>query len=87
MDKRAGNKGTKGNKGGRPPKAIEQQLLEKLQPMEEEALKQLHESIKKGHNWALRLYFEYAYGKAKEFKEIEVTEVKRKIGYGEIDED
>ena len=30
MDKRKFNKGTKGNKGGRPTKAAEQKLIERL---------------------------------------------------------
>lgn len=33
------------------------------------------------------LFLNYVLGKPAEFKEIEVTEIKRKIGYGEIDED
>jgi len=32
MDKRKFNKGTKGNKGGRPPKSIYNELLTKLAP-------------------------------------------------------
>ena len=33
MDGRINNKGTKGNKGGRPSKAEEQKLIENLTPM------------------------------------------------------
>jgi len=73
MDKRAGNKGTKGNKGGRPSKADEQKLIEKLTPLEEDAFKALKKGLTKNQNWAVKLFFEYKYGKAKEFKEIDIN--------------
>ena len=41
MDKRKNNKGTKGNKGGRPSKAEEQKLIENLTPMNAKALEAL----------------------------------------------
>ena len=72
MDKRKNNKGTKGNKGGRPPKAEEQQLIEKLSPLEESAFKALKSGLEDKQNWAVKLFFEYSYGKAKEFKEIDL---------------
>lgn len=86
-DKRRNNGGhsTKGF-AGRKPKATEQQLIEKLKPLEEKAFKALEKGITENHNWAIKLYFEYRFGKAKEFKEIEVNDVTRKIGYGEVDE-
>lgn len=81
------NHGGSRNNAGRKPKVEEQQLLDKLSPLETSAFKALKKGLETNQNWAVKLYFEYAYGKAKEFKEIEVTEVKRKIGYGEIDEE
>ena len=47
MDKRKLNKGTKGNNGGRPSKAEEQNLIEKLSPLEEQAFLKLSEAIHK----------------------------------------
>lgn len=83
-----GRKNNGGNKNaGRKPKVEEQKLIEKLTPLEPLALEALKKGIKAEQNWAVKLFFEYMYGKAKEFKEIEVTDMTRKIGYGEIDED
>jgi len=68
MDKRKNNGGHK--TAGRKSKAEEQNLIEKLTPFEDEALKQLEESVKAGHSWAIKMYFEYKYGKPKESKDI-----------------
>ena len=70
MDKRKFNSGTKGNKGGRPPKAEEQLLVERLSPLDDEALEQLQIAINDGKSWAIKLFFEYRYGKPKETKDI-----------------
>lgn len=66
MDNRVNNKGTKGNKGGRPGKAEEQKLIEKLSPLAPKAYKALEDSLKDGQGWAVKLYFEYMYGKPKQ---------------------
>ena len=68
MDGRINNGGH--SKGGRKPKAEEQQLVEKLTPFEPAALKALKTAVKEGQSWAVKLYFEYKYGKAKESKDI-----------------
>ena len=73
MDGRKNNKGTKGNKGGRPPKAEEQALIEKLSPLEPKAFKALDNAIQDEQSWAVKMYFEYMYGKPKE--KVEVTQV------------
>ena len=83
MDKRKNNKGTPGNKGGRPAKADEQKLIEKLSPLQDEAFKALKNGLKEGQNWAVKLYFEYSYGKAKEFKEIDLNANNLNITIGE----
>ena len=44
MDGRRNNKGTKGNKGGRPSRSDEQKLIENLTPMNSIAL----DSLKQG---------------------------------------
>lgn len=69
-----GRKNNGGNKSaGRKSKADEQKLVEKLSPLEESAFKALKTGLNKGQNWAVKLYFEYSYGKAKEFKEIDLN--------------
>ncbi len=73
MDNRVNNKGTKGNKGGRPGKAEEQKLIEKLSPLAPAAYKALKDSLGDGQGWAVKLYFEYMYGKPKQ--QIEQTNI------------
>lgn len=70
MDGRENNKGTKGNKGGRPPKATEIELIERLSPMEDTALEQLSKGVKSGDYKFIALYMAYRYGKPKESKDI-----------------
>jgi hypothetical protein len=59
-------RGGKRKGAGRKSKAEEQKLIEKLSPLEALAHKKLKEAIEKGQNWAIRMYFEYMYGKPKE---------------------
>jgi hypothetical protein len=74
MDKRANNKGTIGNKGGRKPKAEEQKLIEHLTPMSGIALEALQEGIKGKQQWAVKLFFEYFYGKPQQRLDITSNE-------------
>ena len=71
MDGRINNKGTKGNKGGRPSKAEEQKLIENLTPMNVDALKSLQIGLKNKEQWAVKLFFEYFYGKPQQ--RVDVT--------------
>ena len=71
MDGRINNKGTKGNKGGRPCKAEEQKLIENLTPMNADALKSLQIGLKNKEQWAVKLFFEYFYGKPQQ--RVDVT--------------
>jgi len=71
MDGRINNKGTKGNKGGRPSKAEEQKLIENLTPMNTDALKSLQIGLKNKEQWAVKLFFEYFYGKPQQ--RVDVT--------------
>lgn len=66
MDGRRNNKGTPGNRGGRTPKSEEQRLIEKLSPLEEVAHKKLKQAVDAGEQWAVKLFFEYMYGKPKQ---------------------
>ena len=70
MDKRKFNKGTKGNKGGRPSKAEEQKLIERLTPMADQAHAQLKKAVDEGEQWAVKLWFEYFYGKPKQSMDV-----------------
>lgn len=66
MDKRAKNKGTIGNKGGRPSKAEEQNLIEHLTPLHPLAMKAFDSALKDKEKWAVELYFKYFYGMPKQ---------------------
>jgi len=76
MDKRINNKGTKGNKGGRPSKADEQKLIERLDAIidKDEAVGKLGELVAKGDMRAIQLYLSYRYGKPKESVDINSSE-------------
>ena len=76
MDKRRFNKGTKGNKGGRPTKASEQKLIERLDNIidKDEAIETLGKLVAKGDMRALQTYLSYRYGKPKESMDINSSE-------------
>lgn len=65
MDGRKNNKGVAG-KAGRKPKAEEQALIERLSPFEDVAVKKLEMAVRHGETWAIKLYFEYRYGKPRQ---------------------
>ena len=76
MDGRKNNSGTIGNKGGRPKKADELKLIEKLDNLidNDEVIKTLGKKILKGDSRAMSLYFGYRYGKPKESVDITSTD-------------
>lgn len=82
MDNRKNNGGhsTKGF-AGRKPKSEEQALIEKLSPLEEKAFNALENAITEEQNWAVKLWFEYMYGKPKE--KVEITKVKEQPLFGD----
>ena len=75
MDKRRFNKGTKGNKGGRPSKSEELKLIEQLDKVidREDVIQKLKVMIDDGNFKAVQLYMNYMYGKPKETKDITVN--------------
>jgi hypothetical protein len=79
MDKRKFNKGTKGNKGGRKPKAEELKALEHGLAGIEAAYGSVEEywtfiAKESKESFAhLKLIHEYVYGKAKETKDLNVS--------------
>ena len=70
MDKRINNGGAR--KGaGRKSKSEEQKLIENLTPMNDMALKSLEKGLEKKEQWAVKLFFEYFYGKPQQ--RVDVT--------------
>ena len=74
-DKRKFNKGHAGS--GRKSKAEEQNLIEKLSPLEEQAFIKLSEAIDSGKDWAIKMFFEYMFGKPKQ--QTDITSMGEKI--------
>lgn len=75
MDNRKNNGGAR--KGaGRPPKADELKLIERLDAIidKDEALGKLGELVAKGDMRAVQLYLSYRYGKPKESVDINSSE-------------
>jgi len=59
-----GRKNNGGNKNaGRKPKAEEQQLIERLTPLDDVAFKALKNGLEDDQSWAVKLFLEYKYGK------------------------
>jgi hypothetical protein len=74
-DKRKLNGGH--SNGGRKSKAEEQNLIEKLSPLEEQAFIKLSEAIDSGKDWAIKMFFEYMFGKPKQ--QTDITSMGEKI--------
>ena len=75
MDKRKNNGGPREG-AGRPKKADELKLIEKLDNLidNDEVIKTLGKQILKGDSRAMSLYFGYRYGKPKESVDITSTD-------------
>lgn len=58
--------GGKRKGAGRKPKAEEQELIEKLSPLDDTALKALKNGLQDDESWAVKLFMEYRYGKPKQ---------------------
>ena len=67
---------------GRKSKAEEQNLIEKLTPLEPLAFESLKYALTHKKDWAVKLTFEYLYGKPKQYIE---ADVKQKIDSNRID--
>jgi hypothetical protein len=48
---------------GRKPKADEQELIDKLSVYNDTAHEKLKDAVEAGEQWAVKMYFEYFYGK------------------------
>lgn len=62
--------GGKRKGAGRKPKSEEQTLIEQLSPYDTEATKRLIAAVRKGDAWAIKLFFEYRYGKPKQSMDV-----------------
>jgi hypothetical protein len=51
---------------GRKPRVEEQKLIEKLTPLEPLAHQALQDALAEGKPWAVKLFFEYLYGKPRQ---------------------
>ena len=67
MDGRVNNRGTIGNKGGRPPKADEVKRAEKMESVmgTEEVLENLAKKVREGDVQAIKLWLAYLLGQPK----------------------
>ena len=63
--------GGKRTGAGRKAKAEEQKLIENLTPMNELALQSLQKGLEKKEQWAVKLFFEYFYGRPQQ--RVDVT--------------
>lgn len=79
MDGRRNNKGTPGNKGGRPPKADEIKLIEQMDAISapSEAWAALWAKVQDGDTQAIKIWLEYRFGKPKQ--QLDVTTDGEKI--------
>jgi hypothetical protein len=59
----ANNHGGKRPGAGRKPKDTERALIERLAPYEDQAIEKLIDAMDAGEAWALKLFFEYRWGK------------------------
>ena len=62
--------GGKRDGAGRKAKKDEQKLIERLSPMENLAHEKLKEAVTEGEQWAIKLYFEYMYGRPKQTMDV-----------------
>jgi hypothetical protein len=62
MGNKNGHGGVRPN-SGRKSKAEEQQLVERLSPFQDLGLEKLVAAMRLGEQWAIKMYFEYMYGK------------------------
>ncbi|MEN8835997.1 MAG: hypothetical protein ABF265_08220 [Polaribacter sp.] len=73
MDKRKNNGGSRPG-AGRKPKSEEIKLVERLSPLEDDALAAMTEGVKSGDIKWVQLYLNYYLGKPKETKDITINE-------------
>lgn len=65
-----GHGGKRTNQSGRPKKAEEQALIERLSPMDDIALSALQKGVRAGEFNYIKMFFEYRFGKPSEKMDI-----------------
>lgn len=83
MDKRKNNGGARDG-AGRPAKADEIAMIEKLSPMEDKAYEALKNGVESGDFKFVQLYFNYYAGKPKETKDITLNNEQPIFTLGDI---
>lgn len=83
MDKRKNNGGARDG-AGRPAKADEIAMIEKLSPMEDKAYEALKNGVENGDFKFVQLYFNYYAGKPKETKDITLNNEQPIFTLGDI---
>ena len=73
--------GGKRKGAGRKSKAEEQSLIEKLTPLEDSAFSVLSWALSKKESWAVKLFFDYMYGKPGQ--KLDVTTKGESLNYSE----
>ena len=73
------------SKGGRKSKAEEQKLIERLTPLADAGYDALKNALKDGQGWAVKLFFEYMYGKPKQQIEQTVVNLDKEINSKELE--
>tara|TARA_R110000796_G_scaffold82381_1_gene180747 strand:- start:175 stop:432 length:258 start_codon:yes stop_codon:yes gene_type:complete len=58
---------------GRKSKEADQKMVEELSKFSEDAYKVLHNNILANKSWAVKLWFDRLHGKAKESKDLNLT--------------
>jgi hypothetical protein len=76
MDGRKNNKGTRGNKGGRKPKADEQQLIEQMDAIlaPTELWEAVAKKVREGDAPAQKLWASYRFGQPKQRVEVKTDQ-------------
>tara|TARA_R110002033_G_C3795287_1_gene230754 strand:- start:382 stop:666 length:285 start_codon:yes stop_codon:yes gene_type:complete len=71
-DLRAGNGGAREG-SGRPTKADEIQMIQKLSPLDDIAFEELTKGIKRGEFAYIKLFFHFRFGRPKQITELTVN--------------
>lgn len=85
MDGRKNNGSKKGvyQGQGRPPKAKEIELIQRLSPLDDIALKALENGVKSGEFQFVKLFMEYRFGKPKENISLSGNDIEIKVNWKE----
>lgn len=62
--------GGKREGAGRKPRAEEQKIIERLSPLDNKAYNALSNALDQEKSWAVKMYYEYVFGKPKETKDV-----------------